>query len=52
MREVFRGVVVKGLVAVPNERIYFSKCNIILEEKGVSLHSECWNKRFESLHNP
>ena len=52
MSEVTRGVVVKELSAMPNERIDFSQCKKALAENGVILHSVHWNKRCENIHNP
>ena len=52
MRETFRGAVVKEWVAMPNETIDYSKHDNALIEKGVRLHSECWNQRCTALHNP
>ena len=37
---------------MPDERIYFSQNEKTLTDKGVSLHSEYWNKRCEVLLSP
>ena len=52
MREVFRGVMFKKWVIMPNEIIDYLKHNKLLIEKGVRLYSEFWNKRCVVLHNP
>ena len=52
MREVFRGVMFKKWVAMPNEITHYLKHNKALIEKGVRLHSEFWNKRCIVLHDP
>ena len=41
-----------GVAKTPNERTPYSQCNKPLVEKGVSLCSECWNKRHEEFHDP
>ena len=50
--ESFRGVAVKQWVAMPNETIYYFQCDKALIEKGLRLHSGCWNQRRVALYDP
>ena len=51
IREVFKGVVFKEQVAMPDERIDFSQCNEAIVEYVESLYIMCWNERYKVLHN-
>ena len=52
MREMFRGLVVKSLVAFPLERLNFRVHNTIIVHEAVEFYGECWRERCNALHTP
>ena len=42
----------QGMVSRSQRKNGFSQHNKKLAEKGIKLHTRCWNKRCELLHGP